>query len=113
MANFCVTGGRDYNDAQCVERILSSIFDIGDVLGVGDADGLDKLARQWALARRVQFFEFTAQWSNFGRAAGPMRNRAMLDEMKPTMLIAFPGGRGTADCIRAAEERGIPVWCIP
>ena len=48
-----------------------------------------------------------------GKAAGPERNRRMLDTFKPDGVIAFPGGRGTADCCRAADERAIPVWRPP
>lgn len=40
---------------------------------------------------------------------GPKRNRKML-ELKPDGVVAFPGGRGTMDMIRAATEAGVPVW---
>jgi predicted Rossmann-fold nucleotide-binding protein len=33
----------------------------------------------------------------------------MLSEGKPDLVIAFPGGRGTADMIRQAKEAGVPV----
>ena len=33
----------------------------------------------------------------------------MLDEAQPHIVIAFPGGRGTADMVRKAEVAGVPV----
>ena len=33
----------------------------------------------------------------------------MLDEGKPDLVIAFPGGKGTADMARRAREAGIEV----
>jgi hypothetical protein len=44
-----------------------------------------------------------------GRAARPIRNQRMLDEGKPDLVVAFPGGRGTTDMIRRAERAGVPV----
>lgn len=44
-----------------------------------------------------------------GKAAGPIRNQRMLDEGKPDLVVAFPGGRGTADMVRRAKAAGVPV----
>jgi hypothetical protein len=44
-----------------------------------------------------------------GKAAGPIRNQRMIDEGKPDLVIAFPGGRGTADMVSRAKKAGIPV----
>jgi len=44
-----------------------------------------------------------------GRAAGPIRNRQMLEEFRPAIVLAFPGGAGTANCVKTARELGILV----
>jgi hypothetical protein len=59
-----------------------------------------------------------ADWDSHGKAAGPMRNRTMLAGVNSPvsnadLLIAFKGGRGTADCVRQARELGIPVIEVP
>src|SRR5690606_11824331 len=51
-----------------------------------------------------------ADWQRHGRAAGPIRNQQMVDS-GADLVIAFPGGRGTADLIRRAP--GIPVPVMP
>jgi hypothetical protein len=33
----------------------------------------------------------------------------MLDDGKPELVVAFPGGRGTADMMRRAREAGVEV----
>ena len=43
-------------------------------------------------------------------AAGPKRNQQMLDEAKPDMVVAFPGGKGTAHMRQIAKAAGVPVW---
>jgi len=34
----------------------------------------------------------------------------MLAEGEPDAVLAFPGGRGTADMVRRAKRAGVPVW---
>ena len=43
-----------------------------------------------------------------GHCGGPKRNQMMLDQ-KPDIVLAFPGGRGTADMIARAEQAGVEV----
>ena len=52
---------------------------------------------------------FQADWAGLGRKAGPIRNKLMLDEGKPDLVVAFPGGRGTAHMTRIARGAGIEV----
>lgn len=33
----------------------------------------------------------------------------MIDEGKPDLVVALPGGRGTADMVRRAKKHGIEV----
>jgi acyl-CoA synthetase (NDP forming) len=56
---------------------------------------------------------FPANWKKHGKSAGPIRNQLMLDVGKPDLVIAFPGGSGTADMIRRARKAGVPVKEIP
>lgn len=44
-----------------------------------------------------------------GRAAGPIRHQRMLDEGMPDLVLALPGGRGTADMVRHATLAGVEV----
>jgi hypothetical protein len=76
----------------------------------GAASGADHMAFNWAKDRGVEVLEFSADWKTHGKSAGPMRNRQMLNDGQPTAVVAFPGGRGTADMIRAAKAVGLPVW---
>ena len=75
----------------------------------GAAKGADSLASEWAALNEVKEEVFPADWKTHGRAAGPIRNQQMLDEGKPDLVIAFPGGRGTADMVKRARKAGIEV----
>ena len=67
------------------------------------------MAAEWANARGVPCDVFMANWSELGRKAGPIRNQQMLDEGRPTLVVAFPGGRGTTDMVRQAKAAGVEV----
>jgi hypothetical protein len=52
---------------------------------------------------------YEADWATHGKRAGPIRNIKMLDEEKPRVVIAFPGGAGTANMMKIGREAGVPV----
>lgn len=76
---------------------------------MGDARGADSLAYHWACRLLLPVCRCRADWKTHGRAAGPIRNQQMLDEYKPTLVVAFPGGSGTADMVRRAKAAGVEV----
>lgn len=83
------------------------------VLIHGGATGVDSIAEAWANDNYVSVICFPADWEKYGSPAGPIRNRQMLREGKPHLVVAFKGGKGTADMVRAAKERNTPVLEIP
>lgn len=106
-----VCGGRDFWDRSKVYTELDA-FNAATPFSVlihGNARGADQLADDWAAYRKIKTLTFLPLWEEHGRKAGPMRNQKMLDEGKPDLVIAFAGGRGTADMIKRAEEAGVTV----
>jgi len=106
-----VCGGRGFSDCKLVFDTLDRLAksEVVDCIIEGDAPGVDRMAGAWAKRRRVDLRLFPADWQTYGRAAGPIRNRKMLDEGKPDLVIAFPGGRGTANMVEQAERAGVRV----
>lgn len=78
----------------------------------GDARGADTLGGLAAQRLKLEVHAFPANWQRFGRGAGPIRNREMLDE-RPDLVLAFhddlDNSKGTADMVRIARKAGIPV----
>ncbi len=106
-----VCGGRTYADMDRMDAVLDKLHAeaIIEQIIEGGANGADNLARNWALSRRVPFETFKADWENQGSFAGPMRNKRMLYEGAPDLVIAFPGNKGTANMIKQARKAGIKV----
>lgn len=113
-----VCGGRSYADAGRVNQVLDELHaaqPIGTLIEGGAgwvrdgvAFGADRLGRCWGNRHASSVITVIASWKQDGRAAGPMRNARML-KLKPDLVVAFPGGRGTADMIRQARRAGVEV----
>jgi predicted polyphosphate/ATP-dependent NAD kinase len=124
-----VCGGRDYGrkwtgtqwdeDERQIDRlfaVLDKALQAATLAGKsftlvhGGARGADSLSGLWATTRQVSDVRvYEADWKTHGKRAGPIRNIKMLDEEKPHVVIAFPGGAGTANMIKLAKDKGIPV----
>lgn len=107
-----VTGGRDYLDVRRIfagldllqARLPGGITEIIE----GGASGADMRARWWGERERIKVTTCKADWDKHGKAAGFIRNREMA-EMRPDVVMACPGGRGTAHMIETAKKLGLHV----
>lgn len=109
-----VCGGRDFADWRLLQRTLTGLKERGLALVIsGGARGADDLAVRWAHHERIPACVFPANWRFVGKAAGPVRNKAMLDFGKPDLVVAFPTpgaeNKGTKDMVRQAREAGVEV----
>jgi hypothetical protein len=115
-----VCGGRDYTNRAAVFDDLDMLhaLHVGDICIIaGGAPGADTFAEEWARSKigkreGVSFHGFKADWKKHGKAAGPIRNQAMIDKGRPDGVLAFPGGRGTADMVERAKAAGIEVRVV-
>lgn len=103
-----VCGGRDYNDQRSMFEVLDALYEEGrfNAIVQGGARGADALAKSWAEMNEVHCETVDAEWERFGRSAGPIRNVRMLHEFDPVIIVASPGGAGTAHMCREARKAG-------
>lgn len=111
-----VCGDRNWTDREAIHRYLNELRSAGYTEVIeGGARGADTIAGEEALKLHFSVSHFPAQWNKYGRAAGPIRNRKMLDQ-KPQLVVAFHNdiehSKGTADCIKEAKRRGIVTVLI-
>jgi hypothetical protein len=111
MTRVLVCGGRDFTDTIGAYKALDRLWkEHGfDCVIEGDARGADRIAGYWARSRKLDNLKFPADWATHGNAAGPIRNQRMIDEGRPDLVIAFPGGRGTLDMMTRVKAAGIPL----
>lgn len=104
-----VTGGRDYNNKSDVWQALGDIHaatPITTLVHGACKTGLDRIATDWADSLGIPTDPHPANWTLYGRAAGPIRNQKMAD-LGADAYLAFPGNNGTSDMVRRAKTAGI------
>lgn len=124
LPRILVCGGRNFSDRNKLYATLDRICEDRDwimeptpdgnylpnvVIISGAAKGADTLAIDWAAVNWQNWEEYPADWDRYGRSAGHLRNQQMLDEGKPDLVVAFRGGRGTANMIERAKKAGVEV----
>ena len=104
-----VCGGRWFGGSAALELTLDRLSAHGiDMVIHGGAKGADYLAGCWAEKRGIHQAIVPALWKTYGKAAGMIRNRAMLT-LRPDLVVAFPGGTGTAGMVNEARRAGVTV----
>lgn len=119
MTRVLVCGDRAWRERDYLERLLDAYHAANPISLVieGHARGADVMAFLWAESRGVPVQAFPADWARYGRAAGPIRNREMLNEGRPDVVIAFhrdlSRSKGTADMVKIARQAGVTTYVFP
>ena len=107
-----ICGDRNWVDEGTIEDYIKALPP-GSIVIQGFCKGADKIARRLAQKHGYSILDFPAKWNRYGRGAGPIRNKQMLDEGKPDLVVAFHNdlsrSKGTADMIKQARKQSIPV----
>ncbi|MBR5772550.1 MAG: DUF2493 domain-containing protein [Clostridia bacterium] len=108
-----VCGGVDFNNEALLAETLDAILEKENTVIVsGGAKGADTLAEKYAADNGIEIKVFPAEWSKYGRSAGPIRNKKMLDFISGSgnpLVVAFWNGksRGTKNTIETARKMEI------
>lgn len=111
-----VTGSRNWTDDVVLScALFETLVEAGrpnDAVLVHGAcpTGADAMAEQWWRRQGLPVERHPAEWTKHGRAAGPIRNQAMVD-LGADVCLAFirNDSRGATHCMTRAEVAGIPV----
>lgn len=109
-------GDRKYKRYSAILHELSK-YDAATTLIIhGCAQGADTLAGVAAKKLGMRVAEYPADWRQYGKAAGPKRNKLMLDDGRPDLVLAFHDSiatsKGTANMLRQAEIAGVETRLI-
>jgi hypothetical protein len=111
-----VCGSRTWNDLETIANVIGKLPSGSEIIH-GDALGADRMAgaaaAEIAGLKVTKFPISSEEWEKFGKAAGPRRNKKMLDESHPNLVIAFLDENsktgGTRNMIELAESYGYRV----
>jgi hypothetical protein len=106
-----IIGSRDYPDRTHLDQaIAQSGYEITAVL-CGGARGPDTWGKDWAEQRGIPVVDYPADWGRYGKRAGMIRNTEMIAAADAVIALWDGVSRGTAEAIKLARRRGIPV-CV-
>lgn len=105
-----IAGGRGYTlsppDILYLDE-LHAQYRVTEVVS-GGAPGADAGGEQWALHNRINLIRMPAEWTKYGRSAGPRRNRDMA--LYADAVVLFPGGAGTRSMYAEAQKANILIF---
>lgn len=112
-----ISGDRNWDNAELEFKIEWLFLQMprNTLIIHGACKGVDMTADR--VAKRLGFLVLSKppDWKTYGRAAGPIRNREMLD-IGPNVVYAFhqhlESSKGTKDMVNQAKSRNIPVYLV-
>ena len=119
-----IAGSRDFTNYELLkketDKVIGSLRERypKETLNVvsGTARGADLLGERYAKEHGYSVMRFPAKWGLYGKQAGNVRNREMLDYAKEQIgvLLSFWDGysRGTRNMIEIAQDAKIEVHVI-
>ncbi len=112
-----IAGTRSFNDYELLRDSCNNLLSEKQrthtvVVISGTARGADQMGERYAKERGFQLRRFPADWEQYGKSAGHIRNAKMADNADA--LIAFWDGesKGTKNMINNARRKGLAVRVI-
>jgi hypothetical protein len=112
-------GDRNWNDEIKMRQVFKSLKILYNDFEIvqGGASGADTMAKNIATELGIPFKEYLAEWSKYGRAAGPLRNERMLEDNPDIeLVVAFhkniSQSKGTKNMLEKAINKGIKTEII-
>lgn len=109
-----VTGSRDWPFPDTIKTQLDLALQEARgyfTLIHGDCPrGADRMASDYWTQLNLPQIKYPADWASYGKAAGPIRNKVMIDSI-PQLVLAFQwnSSRGTQHAIDLARKHQIPT----
>lgn len=106
-----IAGSRNVKDWGTVYFAIaeSKFFDITEVVS-GTAAGVDKLGEQYGNEFGIPVKQFPANWDEYGKSAGFLRNTQMAEYADALIAIWDGESRGTKHMIDIMNKIGKPVF---
>ena len=119
-----IAGSRTFNDYKLLKKSIYNIFKNKNIkknnvrIISGTANGADKLGEKYAQEFGLKLTKMSAQWNEYGKSAGYIRNEQMakyaIEDDNIGVLVAFWDGisKGTKHMIDLANKHGLEVHII-
>lgn len=109
-----IAGTRTFEDYGLLSEAMFNHFSGKkiEVIISGGAKGTDELGKVWGNAHNIPVVEFKPDWENYGKAAGPMRNRLMASKATDCLVFWDGKSKGTKSMINEAKQKELNLIII-
>ena len=115
MNRILICGDRNWKDYESIDNFVKNL-PTGTVIIQGMCRGADLMARQAGLKHGFKVEDYSADWNKYGNSAGAIRNKQMLNEGKPDVVVAFHSNisqsKGTKNMLKQADKMNLPFQII-
>lgn len=101
-----IVGSRNFNNYKVLEETLSTFEEPITEIISGGATGADALAEEWAKKNDIPITIHKAEWSKYGRAAGPKRNKKIIEACDACVAFWDGKSKGTKNSIELSKKAG-------
>lgn len=116
IVKLAVIGSRGFSNynlfCEKLEYLTQDIKEDIIYVSGGCPSGGDALIKRYTQEKNLSLIEYLPDWDKFGKKAGFLRNKLIIDDA--THLIAFwdSESKGTLSSIKMAEKKDIPIKII-
>ena len=110
MNRLAIIGGRDFNNYELFLETIKE-FKMEEIVS-GGAKGADTMAEKYARENNIPTNIYLAEWNIYGRKAGIIRNKKIIDNCDK--VLAFWDGKspGTNNSINLAIKNKKPIKIV-
>lgn len=107
-----ICGDRRWSNIKIIDDYVKSLPK-DTVIIEGNCSGADSMAGFIAKKCGLIVEVYPANWDKYGKSAGPIRNREMLNKGKPDLVVAFHDdidkSKGTKNMVSLAREKRLQI----
>jgi len=110
-----IAGGRTFNDYDLLVESCDKLF-VNKHPNIeivnGGARGADRLGGKYAIQKGYKMKPFPADWDNFGKAGGYIRNKEMAEYADAALIFWDNKSKGSESMISLAKQYGLMLRVI-
>lgn len=109
-----IVGSRGFNDYDLLEKTINENYKIDQIEAIvsGGARGADSLGEKYAEKNNINKEIHLPDWKKYGRGAGFVRNKDIVDACDSIILFWDGSSKGTMHSMRLAQKAGKKIHLI-
>lgn len=107
-----IIGTRTFENYEQLESIINDLGNKPTEIISGGAAGADALAERYATENGIKMTIIKADWGKHGKAAGPIRNKLIVEACEQMVAMWDGQSKGTKNSIDNAKAHGKPTKIV-